>query len=90
MKRAFAVAAAIGAVPLALVGNASALADERASCIGIGSSIEAGKPGVRAAGSHFVKEFHDELGFESPGAFFAFFAKQHAGSEPACFGGLGQ
>jgi hypothetical protein len=67
---------------LASATTARADANPRASCVGIESS----GPENRAESSHFVKQQYIDLGFSSPGAVWAFFAKLHEGSDFACFG----
>ena len=56
----------------------------KASCIGIGSS-SVGHAQTRDEASHDVKQLAEEEG-TTPGAIFSSVAKQHLGSEEACFG----
>jgi hypothetical protein len=70
-----------GVLAVGLVGTAFAGANERASCVGLGSS-NAG-PGGRAVIAHEVKRITGDLGLP-PGALYSSFAKLHEGSFSDC------
>jgi hypothetical protein len=79
-----AIVACLVACLIATAPSASA-ANVGASCLGVGSSANAGFPRDRAVISHDVKDFADALGVTS-GVLISGGARQHLGSPSACFG----
>jgi hypothetical protein len=77
LNRTMAVGVAVGA--LAFAGNASAAANENASCVGIAPSGAAGLPGVTA---NAVQTFREMFG--SLGPFLSEKAQLHPGSFEGC------
>jgi hypothetical protein len=84
MRRLLIAAATVAAV-LVPPASAAAAASPTASCLGVGSSANAGYPRDRAAISHDVKVLADAFGTTS-GALISGSARQHLGSPGACFG----
>jgi hypothetical protein len=75
---------ALGALAVPAV-PASAAANPGASCLGVGSSANAGYPGDRAAISHDVKALADLFG-TTPGQLISAAAVLHLGTPSGCFG----
>lgn len=66
-------------------GVAHGAANPGASCLGVGSSANAGFPGDRALISHDVKVLAATAGV-TPGRLISDAARQHLGTPAACFG----
>ena len=84
MRRLLTASAAVATLVL---GSASAVGatSSDASCLGVGSSANAGYPRDRAVISHDVKDFANVFGI-TPGSLISGSAHEHLGSPQACFG----
>lgn len=83
-RRLTALVAMVVVAVMLVAGPAFAAPSSNASCVGLGSS-SVGQAQTRDEAAHDIKEQAEEEG-TTPGAFVSSVAKQHLGSEEACFG----
>lgn len=85
MMRRLCFALTVAAVSSVTLAAPAGAANTGASCLGVGSSANAGYPRDRAVISHDVKVVADVLGLV-PGTLISEAARRHEGSPQACFG----